>query len=126
MGESPTLVVCDASFIGLAKVLGKALGLAAPRADLVALFKPQFEVGRTAVKGGLVTDAATRADAVAGVLWAAWDAGLGTCGVIFSPLVGTHGNAEYIAHLRPGTDGTEGGSNPTEWMSTVNRLTGSP
>ena len=47
-------------------------------ADLVLLVKPQFEVGRTAVKGGLVTDAALRADAVAGVLWAAWDAGLGT------------------------------------------------
>ena len=33
-----------------------------------------------------------------GVLWAAWDAGLGTCGVVSSPIAGTHGNAEYIAH----------------------------
>ena len=90
-------------------------------ADLVLLVKPQFEVGRTAVKGGLVTDAATRADAVAGVLWAAWDVGLGTCGVVSSPIAGTHGNAEYIAHLAPGR-----GSNPTEWLSTVNRLAGSP
>ena len=55
-----------------------------------------------------------------GVLWAAWDAGLGTCGVISSPIAGTHGNAEYIAHLAPGR-----GSNPTEWLSTVNRLAGS-
>jgi 23S rRNA (cytidine1920-2'-O)/16S rRNA (cytidine1409-2'-O)-methyltransferase len=122
----PQLITGDLSFISLAHVLPAARAVAAADADLVLLIKPQFEVGRTAVKGGLVTDAATRADAVAGVLWAAWDAGLGTCGVISSPLVGTHGNAEYIAHLRPGADGTEGGSNPTEWLSTVNRLTGSP
>jgi 23S rRNA (cytidine1920-2'-O)/16S rRNA (cytidine1409-2'-O)-methyltransferase len=122
----PELITGDLSFISLSHVLPAARTVASDDADLVLLIKPQFEVGRTAVKGGLVTDAATRADAVAGVLWAAWDAGLGTCGVISSPLVGTHGNAEYIAHLRPGTDGTEGGSNPTEWLSTVNRLTGSP
>ena len=35
-----------------------------------------------------------------GVLWAAWDAGLGTCGVVASPIAGTHGNAEFIAHFR--------------------------
>ena len=45
---------------------------------------------------------------------------------IASPIAGTHGNAEYIAHFRCGTDGTGGGTNPTEWLSTVNRLTGSP
>ena len=101
-------------------MLPAAQAVAAPDADLVLLVKPQFEVGRTAVKGGLVTDAATRADAVAGVLWAAWDVGLGTCGVVSSPIAGTHGNAEYIAHLAPGR-----GSNPTEWLSTVNRLAGS-
>ncbi len=83
-------------------------------------------MGRTAVKGGLVTDAASRADAVAGVLWAAWDAGLGTHGVIPSPIVGTHGNAEYIVHFRARPAGTDAAGNPTEWLSTVNRLTGSP
>ncbi|HEX5729690.1 TlyA family RNA methyltransferase [Microbacterium sp.] len=117
----PQLITGDLSFISLTHVLPAARAVAAPDADLVLLVKPQFEVGRTVVKGGLVTDAAARADAVAGVLWAAWDAGLGTCGVIASPIAGTHGNAEFIAHLAPGR-----GSNPTEWLSTVNRLTGSP
>ncbi|QKJ19762.1 TlyA family RNA methyltransferase [Microbacterium hominis] len=118
---APGLITGDLSFISLSHVLPAARAVAAAGADLVLLIKPQFEVGRTAVKGGLVTDAALRADAVAGVLWAAWDAGLGTCGIVSSPILGTHGNAEYIAHLAPGR-----GANPTEWLSTVNRLTGSP
>ncbi|MCR2809032.1 MULTISPECIES: TlyA family RNA methyltransferase [unclassified Microbacterium] len=124
--ERPQIVTGDLSFISLTHVLPAAKAVAAPDADLVLLIKPQFEVGRTAVKGGLVTDAASRADAVAGVLWSAWDAGLGTCGVIASPIVGTHGNAEYIAHFRAVPDGTGRGANPTQWLSTVNRLTGSP
>ena len=118
---SPSVVTGDLSFISLTHVLPAAVAVAAADADLVLLIKPQFEVGRTAVKGGLVTNPALRADAVAGVLWSAWDAGLGTCGVVSSPIVGTHGNSEYIAHLAPGR-----GSNPTEWLSTVNRLAGSP
>jgi 23S rRNA (cytidine1920-2'-O)/16S rRNA (cytidine1409-2'-O)-methyltransferase len=125
IASPPQLLTGDLSFISLSHVLPAARAVAADDADLVLLVKPQFEVGRTAVKGGLVTDAAARADAVTGVLWSAWDAGLGTCGVISSPIVGTHGNAEYIAHLRLGADGAGGGSNPTEWLSTVNRLTGS-
>ncbi len=116
----PSVITGDLSFISLTHVLPAARAVAASDADLVLLVKPQFEVGRTAVKGGLVTDPATRSDAVMGVLWAAWDGGLGTCGVISSPILGTHGNAEYIAHLAPGR-----GSNPTEWSGTVNELTGS-
>lgn len=123
---APQLITGDLSFISLSHVLPAAREVAADDADLVLLVKPQFEVGRTAVKGGLVTDAAARADAVAGVLWAAWDAGLGTCGVIASPIAGTHGNAEFIAHFGCRTHGAGRGSNPTEWLSTVNRLTGSP
>jgi 23S rRNA (cytidine1920-2'-O)/16S rRNA (cytidine1409-2'-O)-methyltransferase len=71
------------------------------------------------VKGGLVTDAALRADAVGTVLWAAWDAGFGVLGVVSSPLPGTHGNQEYLAHIAAGR-----GTNPTEWLSTVSRLAG--
>ncbi|GAA2993695.1 23S rRNA (cytidine1920-2'-O)/16S rRNA (cytidine1409-2'-O)-methyltransferase [Microbacterium terrae] len=118
---APAVITGDLSFISLTHVLPAARSVAAPGADLVLLIKPQFEVGRTAVKGGLVTNPTLRADAVAGVLWAAWDAGLGTCGIVSSPIAGTHGNAEYIAHLALGR-----GSNPTEWLSTVNRLAGSP
>ena len=121
VSEPPSIVTGDLSFISLEHVLPAVREVAAPHADVVLLVKPQFEVGRTAVKGGLVTSAALRADAVAGVLWSAWDHGLGTLGVVSSPIVGTHGNSEFIAHLAPGR-----GSNPTEWLSTVNRLAGSP
>jgi len=94
--------------------------VAGARADIVLLVKPQFEVGRTAVKGGLVTDPALRADAVHGVLWAAWDVGLRTAGIIASPIVGTHGNHEYVAWFSDAR-----GTDPSEWESTVTRLTGS-
>ncbi len=60
--ETPNLVVCDASFIGLAKVLPRALELAAPNAVLIALVKPQFEAGpRDVGKGGQVKDPAVHA-----------------------------------------------------------------
>src|SRR5688572_9343447 len=68
--QAPSLITGDLSFISLAHVLPAARAVAGGDADLVLLVKPQFEVGRTAVKGGLVTDAASRADAVANVLWA--------------------------------------------------------
>lgn len=118
--EPPSVITGDLSFISLGHVLPAVRSVAADDADIVLLVKPQFEVGRTAVKGGLVTNPALRADAVATVLWSAWDVGLGTLGLIASPILGTKGNAEYIAHLAPGR-----GSNPTEWLSTVNRLAGS-
>ncbi|MEW2460139.1 TlyA family RNA methyltransferase [Microbacterium sp. K41] len=115
----PDLIVGDLSFISLELVLPAIAAVAAPGADVLLLVKPQFEVGRTAVRGGLVTDPATRADAVARVVWSAWDAGFGMFGILPSPILGTHGNAEYLVHLAPGR-----GSNPTEWMDTINRLAG--
>ena len=115
--DAPSVVTGDLSFISLSHVLPAVAAVCTPDADIVLLIKPQFEVGRTGVREGLVKNAGLRADAVAGVLWAAWDAGLGTCGLISSPIAGTHGNAEYLVHLRPGADG-----NPTEWLGTVNRL----
>ena len=66
--DAPELVVADVSFIGLAKALPAALALAVPDADLITLVKPQFEVGLERVgRGGLVRDAAARADAEAAV-----------------------------------------------------------
>lgn len=120
VAERPSVVTGDLSFISLHHVLPAVVATAAPGADVVLLIKPQFEVGRTAVKGGLVTDPALRSDAVHGVLWAAWDAGLRTAGLIASPIVGTHGNQEYVAWFSD-TRGTD----PSEWESTVTRLTGS-
>lgn len=121
--SSPTIITGDLSFISLSHVLPAVAAVMAPDADVVLLIKPQFEVGRTGVREGLVTDAGKRADAVANVLWTAWDAGLATRGIIGSPIVGTHGNAEYLAHLRAVEDDREAG-NPTQWLSTVNRLAG--
>lgn len=117
--QPPELVVGDLSFISLELVLPAVAEVAAPASDILLLVKPQFEVGRTAVRGGLVTDPATRADAVARTVWSAWDVGLGMLGILPSPILGTHGNAEYLVHLAPGR-----GSNPTEWLDSINRLAG--
>ncbi len=117
--EAPDLIVGDLSFISLELVLPAIAAVAASTADVVLLVKPQFEVGRTAVRGGLVTDPATRADAVARTVWSAWDAGLGMLGIVASPILGTHGNAEYLVHLAPGR-----GSDPSEWSDRINALAG--
>lgn len=116
--ERPSVVTGDLSFISLGHVLPAVRDVSAADADIVLLIKPQFEVGRTAVKGGLVTNPVLRADAVANVLWAAWDAGLGTLGLIASPIAGTHGNSEFVAHFGPGR-----GANPSEYLSLVETLT---
>ena len=124
---APSLVTGDLSFISLGLVLPAVRATMDAAGDAVLLIKPQFEVGRTSVRGGLVTDPASRADAVAGVLWAAWDTGLGTHGVIASPLPGTHGNHEFVAWFRERDVADEGAdadaANPTAWLALVNELT---
>lgn len=116
---APDLIVGDLSFISLEHVFPAVARVAAPESDIVLLVKPQFEVGRTAVRGGLVTDPATRADAVARTVWSAWDAGLGMLGILPSPILGTHGNAEYLVHLAPGR-----GTDPSEWTERIDALAG--
>jgi 23S rRNA (cytidine1920-2'-O)/16S rRNA (cytidine1409-2'-O)-methyltransferase len=97
--EEIGLIVCDASFIGLDKVLPAALRLAAPGADLIALVKPQFEVGPARVgKGGLVKDEAARQDAQDGVKAFLEAAGWRVVAVIDSPIEGSDGNREYLLH----------------------------
>ncbi len=95
--EPVDIVVCDASFIGLAKVLDAALGLARAGAVLVALVKPQFEAGRGEVgKGGVVRDAAVHQRVCDQA--AAWVAGKGwrVVGVEPSPITGPEGNVEFL------------------------------
>lgn len=118
---SPDVITADLSFISLDFAFGPVALVASDTADIVALIKPQFEVGRTGVREGLVTDPVLRADAVGSALWSAWDAGFAVHGFIASPIVGTHGNREFLTHLRR-RDGDVG--NPTEWMQTVNELAG--
>jgi len=90
-------VVCDASFIGLTKVLEVPLRLAARECRLVALIKPQFEVGRGEVgKGGVVRDAALHARVCEEVR--GWVEGLGFTvqGIVESPITGPEGNVEFL------------------------------
>lgn len=117
--DAPQVIVGDLSFISLELILPAVPSVAASDADVVLLVKPQFEVGRTAVRGGLVTDPATRADAVARVVWNGWDAGLGMLGIIASPILGTHGNAEFLVHMASGR-----GSNPSQWTERIDELAG--
>jgi 23S rRNA (cytidine1920-2'-O)/16S rRNA (cytidine1409-2'-O)-methyltransferase len=95
--EPVDVVVCDASFIALAKVLGPALGLAKPGAKLVALVKPQFEAGRDEVgKGGVVRDPSVhRRVCQAAEEWVA-SQGWVVQGVTESPLTGPEGNVEFL------------------------------
>jgi 23S rRNA (cytidine1920-2'-O)/16S rRNA (cytidine1409-2'-O)-methyltransferase len=99
--ESPQIVVCDVSFIGLAKALPAALALAAPAANLVALVKPQFEVGPERVgKGGLVKDDDARAGALADVKRFLEGCGWTVRGTGDSPIEGGDGNREYLLWAR--------------------------
>lgn len=96
-------VVCDASFISLAKVLDVPLKLAIPRCQLVALIKPQFEVGRAEVgKGGVVRDPALHARVCDEVR--AWLEGLGwqVQGIVESPIKGPEGNVEFLISAQRG------------------------
>jgi 23S rRNA (cytidine1920-2'-O)/16S rRNA (cytidine1409-2'-O)-methyltransferase len=95
--EPPQLVVCDVSFIGLAKALPAALDLAGEGADLVALVKPQFEVGPDRVgKRGLVRDEAVRAEALEAVKAFLTDAGWTVRASDDSPIEGGEGAREYL------------------------------
>lgn len=101
----PELIVCDASFISLLKVVARPLSLAAPAADAVLLLKPQFELGPGHVnKKGVITDAADRQRA----LVHATDAlnslpGWTVRASAPSPLPGPHGNIEYLIHAQKKT-----------------------
>lgn len=90
-------VVCDASFIGLAKVLERPLELAAPQCTLVALIKPQFEVGREEVgKGGVVRDPALHQRVCGEVRGWLEGAGWRVEGIVESPITGPQGNVEFL------------------------------
>ena len=96
------LVVCDASFISLRTVLPAPLALTAPEAALVALIKPQFEVGKGRVgKGGVVRDPALHQEVCAEVeAWLAAIPGWRVLGIEPSPLLGPAGNREFLIGAR--------------------------
>ena len=100
--DAPSLVVCDASFIGLSKVLPAALELAAPDADLITLVKPQFEGAgpKDAGKKGVIKDPEVHAAAVEGVR--AWLESVGWTvrETAESPITGGDGNVEFLMWAR--------------------------
>jgi 23S rRNA (cytidine1920-2'-O)/16S rRNA (cytidine1409-2'-O)-methyltransferase len=97
----PDLAVIDASFISLEKVLPATLALLQPNSDVVALIKPQFEVGRGHVgKGGVVRNPEQHAVVVDKIKQLAVHLGCQVKGVCESPLLGAKGNREFLIHLR--------------------------
>ncbi|KAB8195043.1 TlyA family rRNA (cytidine-2'-O)-methyltransferase [Nonomuraea phyllanthi] len=103
VGEPPTLVVGDLSFISLRLVLPALVSVAAPLSDFVMLVKPQFEVGKDLVgAGGVVRDPALRTSAVREAAAKARELGLAVRGVTASPLPGPSGNVEYLLWLGKG------------------------
>lgn len=117
LDEAPSLVVVDVSFIPLRLVLPAVVDVLAGSGQAIALVKPQFEVGRSGVRRGIVGDRDRRLDAVRGVMRSATDSGLDTAGVIASPLPGASGNREYLCAFRPGAP-----RDPVTWESRLSDL----
>lgn len=94
--EPVDLVVADVSFISLSLVLPAALALAAPRARLAILVKPQFEAGRQRMKKGIVRDAAVHDEVCARIAAEVTGLGWQVTGLIPSPIAGGDGNREFL------------------------------
>ena len=95
--EPVGIIVCDASFIGLAKVLDTALGFAAPGGRLVALIKPQFEAERAEIgKGGVVRDPDVHARVIDDAKSWVESRGWHVVGLVESPITGPEGNKEFL------------------------------
>ena len=99
----PDLIVIDASFISLRLVLPAAAALAITPAEIVALVKPQFEVGKGKVgRGGVVRDDQLRTQALDDVIAFAQSIGLEAGEAIESPIAGAAGNREFLLYLKNG------------------------
>lgn len=103
LDEQPDLAVIDASFISLEKVLPATLAHLQPASDIIALIKPQFEVGKGQVgKGGVVRDPDQHARVIAQIRQVAMAAGCRVEALCESPILGPKGNREFLIHLRTG------------------------
>jgi 23S rRNA (cytidine1920-2'-O)/16S rRNA (cytidine1409-2'-O)-methyltransferase len=99
--EIPDMAVIDASFISLDKVLPTTIGLIRENGTIVALIKPQFEVGRGEVgKGGVVRDAKKHREVTEAVCALAESLGLEVQGITESPILGPKGNREFLICMR--------------------------
>jgi 23S rRNA (cytidine1920-2'-O)/16S rRNA (cytidine1409-2'-O)-methyltransferase len=103
--QEVTLATVDVSFIGLGLVLPRIANLLSPGGQVIALIKPQFEVGKGQVgKGGVVRDPKLHRSAITKVLAEAAAVGLAPAGVIRSPITGPAGNVEFLAWLKLGEE----------------------
>jgi 23S rRNA (cytidine1920-2'-O)/16S rRNA (cytidine1409-2'-O)-methyltransferase len=111
LGEPIELAVIDVSFISLGLVLGPIVSTlrASPSAPIVALVKPQFEVGRGGTDHGVVRDPEAHRRVLDAVTATAAGLGLGTRAVIASPILGPEGNREFLVHLQAGPSCAEVG-----------------
>lgn len=104
----PDLAVIDASFISLSKVLPATVTLVRPGAAIIALIKPQFEVGKAEVgKGGIVRDPLAHEKAIEGVRQVAAELGLSVAGLCDSPILGADGNREFLILLYVPANGSK-------------------
>ncbi len=102
----PSLAVVDVSFISLERVLPAVAACLEPGGEIVALVKPQFEVGRGRVgKGGVVRDRTARREVVERIAGWSRDRSWGVLAVAASGVTGAEGNAEFFLHLAPGRVG---------------------
>ena len=113
-GDPPDMATIDVSFISLEKILGPVIGCLGRPFDILAMIKPQFEVGRGRVgKGGVVRDSGDRRDALIAVGRRALELGTGVLGYHSSGLPGPKGNRESFIWLsepgRPGSETDPGG-----------------
>jgi 23S rRNA (cytidine1920-2'-O)/16S rRNA (cytidine1409-2'-O)-methyltransferase len=101
IGEKVGIIVIDVSFISLDKILPALVQFADAETDWITLIKPQFEVGRENVgKGGIVTSEAAQLEAVDRLTQFGETLGLVRLGLIDSPIKGTQGNREFLAHWK--------------------------
>jgi 23S rRNA (cytidine1920-2'-O)/16S rRNA (cytidine1409-2'-O)-methyltransferase len=101
LDDEPALATIDASFISLSKVLPATVGLLKPGGRIIALIKPQFEVGKGEVgKGGVVRDTAAHEKVIEDVRRTALELGLTATGLCESPITGADGNREFLILLQ--------------------------
>ena len=100
--EPIDLATIDVSFISLALVLAPVAATLAPRGQVVALVKPQFEAGKGRTDHGVVRDSAVHREVLERSVAHAQAVGLGSRAVIASPITGPEGNREFLLHLAPG------------------------
>ncbi len=116
--EPVALATVDVSFISLGLVLGPIATTLAPRGQIVALVKPQFEAGRGRTDHGVVRDRAVHREVLERIVSVASGLGIGTRAIMASPLTGPEGNREFLAHLAPGPSCAEIGDRIAEATGT--------